>query len=272
MRKIYLLFSWSTLTATPKAIFASFNDPMFFCDNDVVYTLRKMGFSQEEIDDFKNEDPDRVIVLIRNRRRYQCLYWKRRLEEAYASDKSLGEDTRFRYLLRLIQIILFMSVKTKIIFEDFGEKKLNVVKIVKKQLGLGLKEAKQIVDSVPTTYDCKDMATAIKFVVELQRAGAKAHIYEMASDSLQRPTTIVPHNVVVLGKNNEKCVATDSALGIEFTLKGSTDVHTLLLKSPQAALIRAAVGTAMEDNVFILIDNSSPLIDEIERITKNINK
>lgn len=57
--------------------------------------------------------------------------------------------------------------------KDFGSQKIGVIKIVKDQLGLGLKEAKDLVDKAPTTI--KEKATkeeADKLREALEEAGA----------------------------------------------------------------------------------------------------
>ena len=58
-----------------------------------------------------------------------------------------------------------------------GEKKLNVVKVVKEALGLGLKDAKDLVDGAPKTLKegaTKDEAEALK--KDLEAAGATVEI------------------------------------------------------------------------------------------------
>ena len=60
-----------------------------------------------------------------------------------------------------------------------GEKKLNVVKVVKEALGLGLKDAKDLVDGAPKTLKegaTKDEAEALKKALE--EAGATVEIKE----------------------------------------------------------------------------------------------
>jgi large subunit ribosomal protein L7/L12 len=64
-----------------------------------------------------------------------------------------------------------------VILTSFGAKKLNVVKVVKTVTGLGLKEAKEIVDSVPSPVKegvPKDEAEAIK--AQLIEAGAEVEL------------------------------------------------------------------------------------------------
>ena len=58
-----------------------------------------------------------------------------------------------------------------------GDKKLNVVKVVKEALGLGLKDAKDLVDGAPKTLKegaTKDEAEALK--KQLEEAGAVVEI------------------------------------------------------------------------------------------------
>ena len=58
-----------------------------------------------------------------------------------------------------------------------GDKKLNVVKVVKEVLGLGLKDAKDLVDGAPKTLKegvSKDEAEALK--KQLEEAGATVEI------------------------------------------------------------------------------------------------
>lgn len=58
-----------------------------------------------------------------------------------------------------------------------GEKKVNVIKVVRGATGLGLKEAKELVDGAPSTIKeaaSKDEAEAIK--KELEEAGATVEL------------------------------------------------------------------------------------------------
>lgn len=64
-----------------------------------------------------------------------------------------------------------------VILKSFGAKKLNVVKVVKTVTGLGLKEAKAIVDGAPGPVKeavAKDEAEAIK--TQLEEAGAEVEL------------------------------------------------------------------------------------------------
>ncbi|MBP5662501.1 MAG: 50S ribosomal protein L7/L12 [Clostridia bacterium] len=60
-----------------------------------------------------------------------------------------------------------------VILENFGEKKLDVIKAVKEALGLGLKDAKDLVEAAPKALKegaSKDEAEALK--AKLEEAGA----------------------------------------------------------------------------------------------------
>ncbi|MGH8582733.1 MAG: 50S ribosomal protein L7/L12 [Gammaproteobacteria bacterium] len=64
-----------------------------------------------------------------------------------------------------------------VVMSSFGENKVNVIKVVRALTGLGLKEAKDLVEAVPATVKeglPKAEAEAIK--KQLEEAGAKADI------------------------------------------------------------------------------------------------
>ena len=64
-----------------------------------------------------------------------------------------------------------------ILLTSFGEKKINVIKVVRAHTGLGLKEAKDLVDGVPSTIKeqvAKDEAEKVK--KELEEAGATVEL------------------------------------------------------------------------------------------------
>ena len=64
-----------------------------------------------------------------------------------------------------------------VILKDGGEKKINVIKVVRAMTGLGLKEAKDAVDNAPTTLKegiSKEDAEAAK--KELEEAGAVVEV------------------------------------------------------------------------------------------------
>ncbi len=64
-----------------------------------------------------------------------------------------------------------------VVLSSFGEKKINVIKVVRAHTGLGLKEAKELVDGAPNTVKeavSKDEAEKIK--KELEEAGATVEL------------------------------------------------------------------------------------------------
>ena len=64
-----------------------------------------------------------------------------------------------------------------VVLVDAGASKLNVIKVVREITGLGLKEAKELVESAPKTLKeavSKDMANDI--AKQLTEAGAKAEV------------------------------------------------------------------------------------------------
>ena len=64
-----------------------------------------------------------------------------------------------------------------VILKDAGASKLNVIKVVRAATGLGLKEAKDIVDNAPKTLkEAISKEDAEKLVAELKEAGADAEM------------------------------------------------------------------------------------------------
>ena len=64
-----------------------------------------------------------------------------------------------------------------VILKDGGDKKINVIKVVREVTGLGLKEAKDAVEGAPTTIKegvAKDIAEEVK--KKLEEAGATAEV------------------------------------------------------------------------------------------------
>jgi large subunit ribosomal protein L7/L12 len=65
----------------------------------------------------------------------------------------------------------------EVILTSFGEKKVNAIKVVRSVTGLGLKEAKELVDSAPSTVKegaSQDEAEDIK--KQLEEAGASVEL------------------------------------------------------------------------------------------------
>ncbi len=64
-----------------------------------------------------------------------------------------------------------------VVLKNAGQAKLNVIKVVKTELGLGLKEAKDLVDSAPATIKEKiSKAEADALKAALEEAGAEVEI------------------------------------------------------------------------------------------------
>ena len=63
----------------------------------------------------------------------------------------------------------------EVVLESAGDKKIAVVKVVKNLAGLGLKEAKDLVDSAPSTiFPAAKKEDAEKAKAEIEEAGGKA--------------------------------------------------------------------------------------------------
>jgi large subunit ribosomal protein L7/L12 len=64
-----------------------------------------------------------------------------------------------------------------VIMTSFGENKVNVIKVVRALTGLGLKEAKDMVEGVPSTIkEAISKADAEKIKKDLEDAGAKVEL------------------------------------------------------------------------------------------------
>ncbi len=64
-----------------------------------------------------------------------------------------------------------------VILKDFGAQKIGVIKVVKDKTGLGLKEAKELVDKAPSTIKEKvNKEEADKLRAALEEAGATVEI------------------------------------------------------------------------------------------------
>lgn len=64
-----------------------------------------------------------------------------------------------------------------VVLKDFGEKKIGVIKAVRAATGLGLKEAKELVEGAPATVkEAIDKAAAEELKKALEEAGATIEI------------------------------------------------------------------------------------------------
>lgn len=80
---------------------------------------------------------------------------------------------------------------TTVIITNAGAAKLQVVKVIKETLGLGLKEATDIVDGVPSRVNGLTKEMAAKFVSDLVGVGATANIEQEQSVQNNVPTICV---------------------------------------------------------------------------------
>jgi large subunit ribosomal protein L7/L12 len=65
----------------------------------------------------------------------------------------------------------------KVVLEGFGDQKIGVIKVVRAATGLGLKEAKDLVEGVPSTVkEGLSKEDAAKLKKELEDAGAKVAV------------------------------------------------------------------------------------------------
>ena len=64
-----------------------------------------------------------------------------------------------------------------VILKSFGDKKINVIKAIRKITGLGLKDAKAMVDGCPVTVkEALEKEAAEAVITELKAAGAEAEL------------------------------------------------------------------------------------------------
>lgn len=64
-----------------------------------------------------------------------------------------------------------------VVMTSFGENKVNVIKVIRAITGLGLKEAKDLVEGVPSTVkEAVSKADAEKIKKDLEEAGAKVEV------------------------------------------------------------------------------------------------
>ena len=64
-----------------------------------------------------------------------------------------------------------------VVLKSFGAKKVNVIKVVRELTGLGLKDAKELVDGAPSTIkEGIDKAAAEEMAAKLKDAGAEVEV------------------------------------------------------------------------------------------------
>ena len=80
-------------------------------------------------------------------------------------------------LLQLVLLLLKKKTEFDVILASAGDKKINVIKVVREVTGLGLKEAKALVDGAPAPVKegaSKEDAEALK--AKLEEAGATVEL------------------------------------------------------------------------------------------------
>lgn len=77
----------------------------------------------------------------------------------------------------LLHLLQKRKTEFDIILKDSGEKKVNVIKVVRALTGLGLKEAKDLVDGAPKTLkEAASKAEAEDAKKQLEEAGATVEL------------------------------------------------------------------------------------------------
>jgi large subunit ribosomal protein L7/L12 len=80
-------------------------------------------------------------------------------------------------VMELVELISAFEEKFNVILKSFGANKVGVIKAVREATGLGLKEAKDLVEGAPQTLKegvSKDDAAALK--KKLEEAGAEVEV------------------------------------------------------------------------------------------------
>ena len=79
-------------------------------------------------------------------------------------------------VLELSELVEAFKSKFKVTLKEAGAKKIQVIKVVRELTGLGLKEAKDLVDGAPSVVKAgvnKEEAAAMKAKLEEQGAGVE---------------------------------------------------------------------------------------------------
>lgn len=83
------------------------------------------------------------------------------------------------WLVELLKAELLLKKKTEfdVVLDSVGEKKINVIKVIRAATGLGLKEAKEVADNAPKTVkEAASKDDAEKLKKELEEAGASVSL------------------------------------------------------------------------------------------------
>src|ERR687891_33229 len=80
-------------------------------------------------------------------------------------------------VLELAEMVKDMEDKFDVVLEAAGEKKIQVIKVVREITGLGLKEAKDLVDGAPKPVkEATNKADAEEIKKKLEEAGAAVEV------------------------------------------------------------------------------------------------
>lgn len=93
-------------------------------------------------------------------------------------------DARLPMVIGVLDRAMHIGVKSTVRLVDNGEKKIQVIKTLREHLGLGLKDAKHLSDSVPTRFDVDSEYKAAALVKDLVALGAKASCDSVGIDAM----------------------------------------------------------------------------------------
>jgi large subunit ribosomal protein L7/L12 len=94
-----------------------------------------------------------------------------------------------------------------VVLDGFGDNKISVIKVVRQATGLGLKEAKDLVEGVPSKIkEGLSEADAKKLKTELEAAGASVSIkYLIVDGTRSRPAHVAGRGEVALDNSGGVC-------------------------------------------------------------------
>ena len=154
-------------------------------------------------------------------------------EQEPAPKKTISEDKNTQPIQEVSQnetISVF-----DVILQSEGENKLQVVKAVKEQLGIGLGEAKELVDAAPSTIaKGVDRSTAEKLKLELESVGAEVKINFVKSINVEDTEEIyslcINNHIEALEWLCNKCCKKRTYYVINFKklLQYSEDINRLI--------------------------------------------
>ena len=87
------------------------------------------------------------------------------------------EDIKALSVLELNELVKAIENEFGVVLKEIGASKLNVIKVVRELTGLGLVEAKNMVESAPSTIkEAQPKELAEQMVAKLKEAGAVAEL------------------------------------------------------------------------------------------------